>query len=51
MSTVFNLVALGALGGFVLGKVKLKTAMIVGFGAIFVANLIPSTTTTTPTNT
>ena len=51
MSTVLNLVALGAVGAFVLGKVKLKTALMVGIGAILLAQVLPAPTTTSPQQT
>lgn len=51
MKTVLNLAAVGALGAFLLGKVKLKTALIVGVGAVMLGNVIPAPTSGTTTTT
>ena len=47
MNSLFNLVAIGALGGYFLGKLKPKTALIIGVGALMLAGVAPVPTTTT----
>lgn len=50
MKTVFNLAAVGAVAAFVMGRIKLKTALIVGAGAIMLANTLPTSTSNTTTS-
>jgi hypothetical protein len=46
LTTILNLVALGALGAFVFKVVPLKTALYVGVGAIVLVQIIPAATST-----
>lgn len=51
MKTVFNLAAVGAVAALVMGRIKLKTALIIGLGAIMLANTSPTSTSNTSTST
>jgi hypothetical protein len=51
MKTILNLVAVGALGAFLLGKVKMKTALIVGVGAVAIGSVMPAPSTGSTTTT
>lgn len=51
MLTGLNLVATGAAAAYLLGKISLKTALIVGVGALVLAGVTPSPTSTALTTT
>lgn len=49
MKTVFNAIAAGAVGAYLLGKLSLKHAAIIGVGAFIISNVLPVSTTTKQT--
>lgn len=51
MRTVLNLVAVGAVGALLLGKIKLRTALVVGVGAVMIGSVMPTQPSSTATTT